>query len=338
MIGRLTKTFKYSDERLGLNASPELISRVSKYFDEETFEGPDCLVEVHEVKPFRRIVKDKSFPYSRHQKVGCNEFEYYRYDTHVRTTVKVRDNYYKVFSYTKGDERGVLNCYEDYYFNNHQDNAVIHGTLIFSEGEGILFTAPPRSGKTTLAMSFMKRKDFGLISEGVTLLKENNNYLEGSYIPHPIYVRIYPLISFGLYDLMDNVEETCATQPLDDDAFERVRKAKKQDLDADITVAREVFTHYLGVERRSESPITRVVFPSYAEEKEALSVYPMGKEEGLKVLEEQLWPYNLLSGEVVNEQYFHATAKHYLKQCVFKGIKFNSKEQLSEGVLEELLG
>ncbi len=333
MTEKIIERFEYRGEVLELAAPRDIYESISKMFDETTMEYPDCFINVDQ-KDYLSIVKDKSRPYCRIEK-RQNSLDYYRYNTLVRTTRYNGENYL-IDTYVENDDRGVIACFNDYYFKNNDDNMLIHGNLAVNNGEGMLITGPKRAGKTTLAISMIEKIGANMVSEGLTLLENKEDRINGHYLIKPIHVRLYPLLHSNLHDLFTNLEMTYTTQILDTDAIKKIQASGRDDIDASFTMAREVYAERLGVEMLKEHTIDKIIIPSYTEE-EKIDISTISYEEALKTIENQIWPKEMLETKKTCEGYFEKEIKDKLPELKFKSIEFHSKDQLEKQVLEELL-
>ena len=244
--------------------------------------SPSGLIEIHEPEKYETITKDKRYPYLT-TKINpvTGAFEYYRYNTFVRSIRAGEGNFYDVHVNVQGDETAALICFRN-FCNSHPllaDAKLVHATLVNLDGEGILMSGDTRSGKTTLMVYLMQQFKAGLISEDNVYLERN---MEGLYFPKVPRIRFSTIRDSCLSPLLINLEQTDATQYWDIDSIEKVVAQGTLDIDGGLAISRRKLAEMCGVGTLGSTKVDKVIFPWYSQE---LSFKEIGQEEGFKMLE-----------------------------------------------------
>ena len=287
----LKKIFDYNGQtKISIEGKSGLIQRISENIESEASANlaADCFIKVNEAEYPIEIVKDKKYPYltvNKKEEEGTVSIRYTRYNTHIRTIYRKKDDNYTVDTNLALDEAAGLICLRN-YLNRHHTNlnkSLMHASLIELNGRGILIPGGSRQGKTTLGVYLMQEKGGKLISDENIILNSSDYQACGVYVPKTLRVRFSAISESTLSKALNDISLTHATQYIDPDAIERIIKDKNYNVDAGLAFSRKAFCALLGTTSKESSKINSVIFPIYMAVKKT-RIKELTKEEGIKRL------------------------------------------------------
>lgn len=264
------EVYNYLGERkIAISVPDGLRTPIARNIEESAESAlPESLIEVSLLDE-REIRKDKTSPFLSTRKVeGFPErYEYYRYNTHVRTVERVTNGHFKIDLFRSGNLDAVYDCMQkDYYSSEHSNGkALVHASVVRIGGSGILIPGKCHSGKTALTTALLERYGGIFVSEGMALISQKNGELWGHYLPRPVCARFCTLAnSPRLKHLLDDIS-LCEVEPtVDLDAVYKIIESRAFDVDAGVSLSRKQFIELLGLGSASSTRIDRVIFPRYA--------------------------------------------------------------------------
>ncbi|PJA69475.1 hypothetical protein CO155_04325, partial [Candidatus Pacearchaeota archaeon CG_4_9_14_3_um_filter_35_19] len=261
-----TRIYPYLGEaNIAISAPENLLERLERNIEERPIKGGyEGIVKVEEGE-FREIKKDKTFKYAS-AKSNCESslkgYDYFRYNTLVRTIWRENDKTFHVKNHLQDDETGALKCFKNIYYSLPQsrEKSLIHSSSIDLNGRGILIVGGYRSGKTTLTFKFLEELSAKLVEGGNTLISFKNN-LKAHYLPRVLYARLSTISSSPyLYHLIKDINCCDAQQTIDKDALERIILSKAFHVNAELCFSREKLHELFGRNVTcSETHINRVI-------------------------------------------------------------------------------
>lgn len=290
------RTYNYLNEKeISIEASTNLLNRVQENIEEPpiTSSSSDCIVEVNESPKPLKIVKNKKFPFASTQANRTRPYEgvdLLRYDTLVRTIWRESSSRYRVDTYTKLDEKAVLRCVKNYYFETStKASLLIQSVLIDPDNSGILVTGRCRSGKTTLAQELSLITGAKIVSGGNTLVSKQKDFLLGEYIPRPFYLRFSSISNCPqLMPILNDLDFCNAIQYLDEEALEKIIRSKAFDVDAGLCISRKRYSELLAIPTRPFAKIGSIVFTQYSPDLPKVEMCSV--EEALRLLKQRVFP------------------------------------------------
>jgi len=250
-----------------MDSSDSLLERISGNIHKEILypkKDGDSIVNIHEPDNYDVIIKDKRYPYSTFKvNPKSGDFEYYRYNTFVRSIKVVDDRKYEVKTNIDGDEASGLICFRN-YCNRHpsmENLQLVHASLVELDGEGILISGDSRSGKTTLMVYLMEHLKAGIISEDNVYLERD---MQGLYFPKVPRVRFSTVRDSCLSPLLDNISETDATQYWDLESIEELVSQGNLDVDGGLAISMRKVADMCGVNTNESTKIRKIIFPFYS--------------------------------------------------------------------------
>jgi hypothetical protein len=262
--------FYLGEQNIGIEASQRLLDRIQENIEEipsvPLTEG--AVIRVYEPEKSVKIIKDKNFPFASTRENFSQNYpgvDLFRYGTRVRTIWRKSNLEYEVETTTELDEKAVLRCFKNIYFENNASNKfLLHGALINVQNQGILITGKVRSGKSTLVQELAVSNNAQIISGGNSLISEKDMKLFGNYIPRPFYIRFSSIANNPqLSKLLENPQLCNAVQYLDEDAIKKIIKLKAFDVDGGLCVSRKKYADLLSIKTKISSDIDKIVFTQY---------------------------------------------------------------------------
>lgn len=339
MTEKHTRAYNYLGElKISVTASEEFLNRIDRHMATSPIvDAADVSIVVTEVHPPVTIIKDKKYNYSSIVQKE-NSVLFFRYNTHTATIVN-NGSSLDVTTYMKNDEDMVLRCMREHYFNtaNSKDKLIMHGALVNYLGKGILLTGDRRNGKSSLVLSLMEELGANFVSECDVLIENKANTLYGSSFPKPVYIRVYPFVNSRLGCLLNSIDETESIQPVDPDAFLRIKEKKFWNADEFISISRKKLAQVFGVKDLESSTIDLIIMPSYIEEKK-VSLNDTEFKNVRENLLQQVRPKDgIVDGIRTPDYNLFSNIEHLLETKPIRGISFNNKNQLNRRILEELV-
>ncbi len=257
------------------------------------FESQDCIIRVNETQEYFKIMKDKNFPFVSIRENWSRPYvgaDLFRYGTHVRTIWRKLNYEYEVETHTKLDEKAVLKCFKNFYFeNSSRDNLLLRAALVNVDNQGILITGKCRSGKTTLAQSMAVTAKARLVSGGNTLISIEKGELIGNYIPRPFYIRFSTIASSSeLIPVLRDLESCNAVQYLDEDALRRIISSRSFDVNAGLCISRRKYADLLAIKTEPSAKIDKIIFTQYSPGIPQIKGCSVG--EALRLLKQRILP------------------------------------------------
>ena len=326
-------------------ANPSVMKTISKNVEEkvnlQTISKNK--IQIESLAPIK-IVKDDNFKYLEILGRG-NKFDYIRYGQKIRTILKENETYYKIKTNLPIDDWAFSNIFKKIYFSDKasQKPLLIHGSTIEMDGNGIMFTGPRRSGKTTLTTSFLDNfSNSVFVSEENTLLKNNSGKVYGNYLPGSVYARFSTYEKFKrLSKFLNQPILLDATQVLDEETIKKIIEKKRYDLDLGLNISRESFVNSFEIESKPTTEIKKIIFTEYLPGAE-MQISKLPPEIAIKYLQLQEISINnsLEKTRKKDEMYNTGVSlidESWLQNIEFLKVSFGEKTKLNKGGLERLI-
>lgn len=343
MMETQLRVYNFLDRiKVGIRAPVERLSSYEKNIQERPIVDSDydAIIKVR-LCSNKKIVKDKDYPYLWTKTKG-NNTDYYKYSTLTRSIIQNSMTDYEILEYLKDDE-GVLDIFRTIYCQSDAsaNNALIHASVLNINGKGTLIAGPCRSGKTSLTLALLENSGAELISEGISLIESEKNYLYGLYLPRQIYMRFSSISKHKkLESLLSDYNLNDSPQYLDHDAIKKIIQARAFHVDAGITVSRDMFSDLLNVRMKNKTKINSCIFTNYSPN--LLGIQEINEAESIAMLKKSEFPINNTFNRVIMQNKIEHPEKSKISPTWIKGIKskiikFNANRHLTQSTLENLI-
>jgi len=329
------KVFDYNRiTKIGIEGPSSLLEKIAENLESEVTHntGVDCLIRINITKHPVEIIKDKRFDYLTVTKTRTEDqqtISYKRYNTYVRTIRKKSPTLYEVDVNINLDEASGLICIRN-YLNNHpllSQYPLLHASLLNLNGIGVLIPGFYKRGKTTLSVYLLQEQKANFVSDENVILESSDDGIRGLYVPRTIRVRFSTIAESKLSKVLENITIANATQYIDQDAIERIIKARKFNVDAGIAFSRKAFCNLLGTNSQESSSIDLVIFPNYSE---SMKIRKIDSQLGI----ERLSSFGLIRKSKISprelEQAKIDLSQYNFRRIDFLEVGFSSMESLKQ--------
>ncbi len=342
----MRRSYDYlGEQKITIDTSKGLSDRVQENIEEPPLPPGDnrFLIKVVEPNHPIQIVKDRRLPFASTRENWSRPYmgaDLFRYGTRVRTIWRKSSSEYEVETTTELDEKAVLKCFKNLYFENaSQGKFLLHSALVNVNHQGILITGKCRSGKSTLTQGLATLQPT-IITGGNTLISSCDGELTGDYIPRPFYIRFSGIVSHpALAPLMEDIGSCNAVQYLDDDTIKRIISSKAFEVDAGLCISRKRYADLLGVNTDASSRVDTIIFTQYAPG--SPKVEECTPEEAADLVKARVFPKktDLLKIETTDEivpPQIDLSSDFFSKLRLIK-LSFSGDSSLTQGLLEDLV-
>lgn len=336
------------EQIISIKGPTELINRVSRNFEESPIEIGNPVGEVIvEEGDYVEFSRDRSKPYMSTRPNTSRAYpgvDFLRYGVHVRTVWK-RDNFhFEAKNFQPFDETLPLSCFKKIYYStpSSQNKALIHGSLVEVNGQGVLTTGKCWSGKTSLTMAFLERFNGRFVSDGNILLSYQDGNLVGNYLPRPVYVRFSSIsTSARLSEILKNPCQAEAIQFIDREAIEEAIARRNFLGDMGISFSRKKFLELMGIQSLPSLIINRIIYSRFSEDS-APDIGVVDISEGCSTIQEREFLKEIGIGNIKNQRDIKPPANSIIQPKWLEGlalvkVSFDAKKDLTGSLLEDLL-
>ncbi|MDP1728691.1 MAG: hypothetical protein Q8L27_00625 [archaeon] len=345
----IKKTYLYlGEQNIGIQGPKELLVRIDRNFEETPLENLSTsgLIEIQEREPVE-FSRDRSKPYLVTRANNTKAYpgtDFLRYGVCVRTVWKKSPLNYEVENFLPLDETAALNCFKKIYYNvpSSRNKALIHGSLVEVNGEGILIIGGCWSGKTSLTLGFLEKLHGRLVSEGNTLISYDAGHVTGYYLPRPIFVRFHSISRLDkLSQLLTNLEGAESIQPFDREAIREIIDEKRYDLDAGLNISRKKFAELMNIRTLPSLIVDKIIHTEF-EDADSPKINSSSIKEFYTLLRKREFPKTKSIGNIKHQREIENPLSsiielNWIEQLKRITLSFDARKNLTRTLLEDLI-